>query len=192
MVVLAVTWMAKVGHEAEVAALFEKLTEQSRKEPGCAMYQVHRHKTGTPPFLHLRAVQGRCCTRGPPRRRALPATREERVAKGCRPGRRPSVRAAGIGGVARGPSPAFRRLSLHLVDHQFAARRVTLLRDLVEGHDDRFPPRPSFFDQSVRDPLGDLALLICGTAVQQRDLNNGHKESLSRQLPVLSRSFSTT
>ena len=45
MVVLAVTWMAKVGHEAEVAALFEKLTEQSRKELGCAMYQVHRHKT---------------------------------------------------------------------------------------------------------------------------------------------------
>jgi quinol monooxygenase YgiN len=45
MVVLAVTWMAKVGHEAEVTTLFEKLTEQSRKEPGCAMYQVHRHKT---------------------------------------------------------------------------------------------------------------------------------------------------
>jgi quinol monooxygenase YgiN len=45
MVVLAVTWMAKVGHEADVAALFQKLTEQSRTEPGCAMYQVHRHKT---------------------------------------------------------------------------------------------------------------------------------------------------
>ncbi len=45
MVVLAVTWMAKVGHEAEVATLFEKLTEQSRQEPGCSMYQVHRHKT---------------------------------------------------------------------------------------------------------------------------------------------------
>ena len=45
MVVLAVTWMAKVGREAEVAALFAKLTEESRKEPGCAMYQVHRHKT---------------------------------------------------------------------------------------------------------------------------------------------------
>ena len=45
MVVLAVTWMAKVGHEAEVTALFEKLTEQSRKEPGCAMYLAHRHKT---------------------------------------------------------------------------------------------------------------------------------------------------
>jgi quinol monooxygenase YgiN len=45
MVVLAVTWMAKVGHEAEVEALFAKLTEESRKEPGCVMYQVHRHRT---------------------------------------------------------------------------------------------------------------------------------------------------
>jgi len=45
MVVLAVTWMAKVGHEAEVAALFTKLTEESRKEPGCAMFQAHRHRT---------------------------------------------------------------------------------------------------------------------------------------------------
>ena len=45
MVVLGVTWMAKVGREAEVTALFLKLTEQSRKEPGCAMYLVHRHKT---------------------------------------------------------------------------------------------------------------------------------------------------
>jgi (4S)-4-hydroxy-5-phosphonooxypentane-2,3-dione isomerase len=45
MVVLAVTWMAKVGHENEVETLFTKLTEQSRTEPGCQMYQVHRHKT---------------------------------------------------------------------------------------------------------------------------------------------------
>jgi (4S)-4-hydroxy-5-phosphonooxypentane-2,3-dione isomerase len=45
MVVLAVTWMAKVGRESEVTALFAKLTEESRKEPGCVMYQVHRHKT---------------------------------------------------------------------------------------------------------------------------------------------------
>ena len=51
MVVLAVTWMAKIGHEAEVASLFEKLTEQSRKEPGCSMYQVHRHKTETRRFF---------------------------------------------------------------------------------------------------------------------------------------------
>jgi (4S)-4-hydroxy-5-phosphonooxypentane-2,3-dione isomerase len=45
MVVLAVTWMAKAGREADVTALFSKLTEESRKEPGCLMYQVHRHKT---------------------------------------------------------------------------------------------------------------------------------------------------
>jgi quinol monooxygenase YgiN len=45
MVVLAVTWMAKATHEAETAALFSKLTDASRKEPGCVMFQVHRHKT---------------------------------------------------------------------------------------------------------------------------------------------------
>jgi quinol monooxygenase YgiN len=45
MVVLAVTWMAKVGQETQVASIFSKLTEESRKEPGCQMYQVHRHKT---------------------------------------------------------------------------------------------------------------------------------------------------
>lgn len=45
MVVLAVTWMAKAGHEGEVTSLFAKLTEESRKEPGCLMFQVHRHKT---------------------------------------------------------------------------------------------------------------------------------------------------
>jgi len=45
MVVLAVTWMAKIGHESDVAGIFSKLTEESRKEPGCVTYQVHRHKT---------------------------------------------------------------------------------------------------------------------------------------------------
>lgn len=45
MVVLAVTWMAKATREAETAALFAKLTELSRKEPGCVIYQAHRHKT---------------------------------------------------------------------------------------------------------------------------------------------------
>jgi quinol monooxygenase YgiN len=45
MVVLAVTWIAKVGREAEVASLFSKLTEESRKEPGCQTYLVHRHRT---------------------------------------------------------------------------------------------------------------------------------------------------
>src|ERR1700738_118067 len=45
MVVLAVTWMAKAGREAEGAELFTKLTAESRKEPGCSRYQVHRHRT---------------------------------------------------------------------------------------------------------------------------------------------------
>lgn len=45
MVVLAVTWMAKTGREAEVAAVFARLSEESRKEPGCVMFQVHKHKT---------------------------------------------------------------------------------------------------------------------------------------------------
>jgi quinol monooxygenase YgiN len=45
MVVLAVTWMAKTGRETEVADSFAKLSEASRKEPGCVMFQAHRHKT---------------------------------------------------------------------------------------------------------------------------------------------------
>lgn len=45
MVVLAVTWIAKVGQEAEVTSIFANLTEASRQEPGCVTYQVHRHKT---------------------------------------------------------------------------------------------------------------------------------------------------
>jgi quinol monooxygenase YgiN len=45
MVVLAVTWMAKLGRETEVSGLLSKLTEESRKEAGCVMYQVHRHRT---------------------------------------------------------------------------------------------------------------------------------------------------
>jgi quinol monooxygenase YgiN len=45
MVVLAVTWMAKAGHDADVPPILAKLTEESRKEPGVLMFQVHRHKT---------------------------------------------------------------------------------------------------------------------------------------------------
>ena len=45
MIVLAVTWVAKAGREGEAAGLFAKLTGESRKEPGCLMYQVHRHRT---------------------------------------------------------------------------------------------------------------------------------------------------
>jgi quinol monooxygenase YgiN len=51
MVVLAVTWVARTGHENEVTAVFAKLTEASRQEPGCVMYQVHRHKTDPKRFF---------------------------------------------------------------------------------------------------------------------------------------------
>lgn len=45
MVVLAVTWVAKVGQEAAVEEVLTKLTAEARKEPGCAMFQVHRLRT---------------------------------------------------------------------------------------------------------------------------------------------------
>jgi len=43
MIVLAVTWQAKEGHENEVVDVFRKLEAASREEPGCLMYVVHRH-----------------------------------------------------------------------------------------------------------------------------------------------------
>src|ERR1700751_1041850 len=45
MVVLAVSWKANPGKEAEVAAIFRKLEKASRREPGCLMYVVHTHRT---------------------------------------------------------------------------------------------------------------------------------------------------
>ena len=44
MIVLVVVWKAKPGQEAETEKVLRSLTEASRKEPGCAVYQVHRHK----------------------------------------------------------------------------------------------------------------------------------------------------
>ena len=44
MVVLAVVWVARPGHEDEVASVFRKLEAESRREPGCLMYIVHRQK----------------------------------------------------------------------------------------------------------------------------------------------------
>jgi quinol monooxygenase YgiN len=149
MVVLAVTWMAKVGREAEVAALFEKLTEQSRKEPGCAMYQVHRHKTEPRRYFIYEQYKDDA---------ALEAHR-----------------------AAPHLSPA---TALLLVDHQLAAGSVALLRDFVKRNDDSFAARPGLFDESIGDPLRDLALLIGGTALQHCDLNHGHKGS--SQMSVLS------
>ena len=51
MVVVAVTWMAKLEHEDEVAGVFGKLQTASRQEPGCLMYIVHRHRTDATRFF---------------------------------------------------------------------------------------------------------------------------------------------
>ena len=51
MVVLAVTWIAKQGHENEVVKIFGELQTASRQEPGCLMYMVHRHKTDAQRFF---------------------------------------------------------------------------------------------------------------------------------------------
>jgi quinol monooxygenase YgiN len=42
MICVAVTYVVKSGHESEAAELFRKLTEQTRREPGCRMYLAHR------------------------------------------------------------------------------------------------------------------------------------------------------
>ncbi len=42
MIVLAVTWKAYPGKEDETSRVFAILQAESRKEPGCVMYVVHR------------------------------------------------------------------------------------------------------------------------------------------------------
>jgi quinol monooxygenase YgiN len=44
MTVLAVIWVTKPGRGDEAAKVFQILTAESRKEPGCLMYVVHRHR----------------------------------------------------------------------------------------------------------------------------------------------------
>ncbi|MCI0353570.1 MAG: antibiotic biosynthesis monooxygenase [Acidobacteria bacterium] len=51
MVVLVVSWIAKPGKEEEVAGLFHKLQEESRREPGCLLYVAQRHQQEPARFL---------------------------------------------------------------------------------------------------------------------------------------------
>jgi quinol monooxygenase YgiN len=44
VIVLAVVWKAKAGQEAEAERILRALTQEARKEHGCLMFQVHRHK----------------------------------------------------------------------------------------------------------------------------------------------------
>ena len=39
--VLAVTWIAKPGHETEVGEILRQLHAASNQEPGCITYEVH-------------------------------------------------------------------------------------------------------------------------------------------------------
>lgn len=51
MICLAVTYVLHPGHEAEALRRLRLLTEASRAEPGCRMYQVHRSPTDPLRFL---------------------------------------------------------------------------------------------------------------------------------------------
>ncbi len=51
MIVLAVTWKAHPGKEEEVVRVFSILQAESRKEPGCLMYVVHRGHEDRSRFL---------------------------------------------------------------------------------------------------------------------------------------------
>lgn len=42
MICVAVTYLIQPGHEEQAVDLFAKLTEATRAEPGCRMYQAHR------------------------------------------------------------------------------------------------------------------------------------------------------
>lgn len=42
MICVAVTYLIKAGHEEEAVGWFRPLTRETRLEPGCRMYQVHR------------------------------------------------------------------------------------------------------------------------------------------------------
>ena len=45
MIVLKVDMLVKPGTEQKCREYIQILQEHSRKEPGCVMYQVHKHKT---------------------------------------------------------------------------------------------------------------------------------------------------
>jgi len=158
MGVLAVTWMAKVGHEADVIAVFAKLTEESRKEPGCSVFSSppaqdrvaalfsSTSSTETMPRWKLIAPRpifcnspGRICPRLQIARKGISSNR---WASPCR-----------AGALARLRTPVW----IISCRYQFAAARVAFLRHFIESHDDPLTAGTGFFDESIGDTLGDLA-----------------------------------
>jgi autoinducer 2-degrading protein len=51
MICVAVTYVIKPGHEQEAVELFRPLSEATRAEPGCRMYQAHRSTTDPRKFF---------------------------------------------------------------------------------------------------------------------------------------------
>jgi quinol monooxygenase YgiN len=50
-VVLIATWVAKAGHEDDIARIIATMTPLSRAEPGCEAYQAHRSTDDPRTFL---------------------------------------------------------------------------------------------------------------------------------------------
>ena len=73
MICVAVTYVIKPGHEDEAIALFAKLTEHTRAEPGCRMYLAHRSTTDPRQVLPLRTIRRPGRARCPSRRAAFRA-----------------------------------------------------------------------------------------------------------------------
>jgi len=51
MICVAVTYIMREGTEAQAIELFGKLAPETRKEPGCRMYEVHRSTTNPLQFF---------------------------------------------------------------------------------------------------------------------------------------------
>ena len=51
MICVAVTYLMREGTEAEAIELFKPLAAETRKEPGCRMYYVHRSTTNPRQFF---------------------------------------------------------------------------------------------------------------------------------------------
>jgi quinol monooxygenase YgiN len=50
-IVLIATWIAKPGHEDDIARIIATMTPLSRAEPGCESYQAHRSTEDPRTFL---------------------------------------------------------------------------------------------------------------------------------------------
>jgi quinol monooxygenase YgiN len=49
--ILAVTWIARPGHEDQVKEILVRLADESRREPGCRQYIVHQAKSDPAHFF---------------------------------------------------------------------------------------------------------------------------------------------